>query len=48
MKISRQSGGLKVFALRDQIVPVLALLQSTKSHLGARNVFLRVLEVFEL
>jgi hypothetical protein len=32
----------------DQIVPVLALLQTAKSHLGARNVFLGVLEVLEL
>lgn len=33
---------------RDQVVPVLGLLQSTESHLGAWNVFLRVLEVLEL
>lgn len=33
---------------RDQVVPVLGLLQTTEGHLGARNVFLGVLEVFEL
>lgn len=32
----------------DQVVPVLALLQATESHLGAWNVFLGVLEVVEL
>ncbi len=32
----------------DQIVPVLALLQATESHLGAGDVFLGVLEIFEL
>ena len=32
----------------DQIVPVLGLLQSTKRHLGARDVLLGVLEVLEL
>lgn len=31
----------------DQVVPVLGLLQTTEGHLGARNVFLGVLEVFE-
>ncbi len=34
--------------VRDEIVPVLALLQSTERHLGPRNVLLGVLEVFEL
>lgn len=34
--------------LRDQIIPVFALLQTTKSHLGAWNVFLGVLEVLKL
>jgi hypothetical protein len=29
--------------LRDQIVPVLALLETTECHLCSRNVFLRVL-----
>lgn len=33
---------------RDQVVPVLALLESTESHFGAWNVFLRVLKVLEL
>jgi hypothetical protein len=37
-----------VVYLRDQIVPVLVLLQSTESHLCAGNVLLWVLEVFEL
>lgn len=34
--------------IRDQIVPILGLFQTTKCHLGTRDVFLRVLEVFEL
>ena len=34
--------------IRDQIVPVLVLLETTKCHLCAGNVLLRVLEVFEL
>lgn len=34
--------------VRDQVVPVLALLQTTEGHLGAGNVLLGVLEVFEL
>jgi len=32
----------------DEIVSVLALLQTTKGHLRTGNVFLRVLEVLEL
>lgn len=32
----------------DQVVPVLALLQATESHLGAGNVLLGVLEVLVL
>jgi len=31
----------------DQVIPVFLLLQSTKSHLRARDVLLWVLEVFE-
>lgn len=31
--------------IRDQIVPVLGLLETAEGHLGARNVLLRVLEV---
>ena len=34
--------------VRDQVVPVLVLLQSAESHLGSRDVLLGVLEVFEL
>lgn len=34
--------------LRDEVVPLLALLQTTKGHLGTGNVFLGVLEVGEL
>lgn len=34
--------------VRDQVVAVLVLLQSTESHLGAGNIFLWVLEVLEL
>jgi hypothetical protein len=34
--------------IRDQVVPVLLLLQSTESHLCARDVLLWVLEVLEL
>lgn len=32
----------------DQVVPVLALLQATKRHLGSWNVLLWVLEVLKL
>jgi hypothetical protein len=32
----------------DQVVTVLGLLETTKGHLGARNVLLGVLEVLEL
>ena len=28
--------------IRDQVIPVLAFLESTESHLGTRNVFLGV------
>lgn len=35
-------------SIRDQVVPVLVLLQSTEGHLGTWNVFLWILEVFEL
>jgi hypothetical protein len=34
--------------IRDQVVPVLLLLQSTESHLCARDILLWVLEVLEL
>ncbi len=34
--------------VRDQIIPILRLLQPAESHLGAGDVLLRVLEVFEL
>lgn len=33
---------------RDQVIPILPLLQAAKGHLGARDVLLRVLEVLEL
>lgn len=42
----RLSSGL--LEVGDQVVPVLGLLQATESHLGARDVLLRVLEVLEL
>lgn len=32
----------------DQVVPVLGLLETTKGHLGARDVLLGVLKVFKL
>jgi hypothetical protein len=32
----------------DQVIAVLGLLETTKGHLGARNVLLGVLEVLEL
>jgi len=32
----------------DQVIAVLWLLETTEGHLGARNVFLGVLEVLEL
>ena len=35
-------------SVRDQVVPVLCLFQTAKCHLGAGDVFLGVLEVFEL
>ena len=34
--------------IRDQVIPILALLQATEGHLGARDVLLWVLEVCEL
>ena len=34
--------------IRDQIISVLALLETTESHLGAWNVLLWILKVFEL
>jgi hypothetical protein len=34
--------------VRDQVVPLLLLLQTTESHLGAGDVLLGVLEVLEL
>ena len=34
--------------IRDQVVPLLALLQTTEGHLGTRDVLLGVLEVGEL
>ena len=49
---SRECGGGRLLCLLaeegDQIVPVLALLQATKCHLGAGDVLLRVLKVLEL
>ena len=41
----RFSGGVNV---RDQIVPVLGLLETAESHLGSWDIFLGVFEVFEL
>lgn len=34
--------------LRDQVIPVLFLFQSTKGHLGTGDVLFRILEVVEL
>lgn len=34
--------------IRDQVVPVLLLLQATERHLGPRDVLLGVLEVLKL
>lgn len=34
--------------VRDQIIPVLALLETTEGHLGSRDVFLGVFQVFKL
>ncbi len=34
--------------VRDQVIPVLGLLESTERHLGTGYVFLRVLQVFKL
>ena len=35
-------------SVRNQVVPVLCLFQTAECHLGAGDVFLGVLEVFEL
>ena len=35
-------------SIRDQIIPVLALLETTKGHLCPRDVFLWVFQVFKL
>ena len=43
--VLRFSDGVNV---RDQIVPVLGLLETAESHLGSWDVFLGVFEVFEL
>lgn len=43
-KLSRTSG----CNIRDQVVPVLLLLQTTESHLGSGDVLLGVLKVLEL
>lgn len=37
-----------VLEVGDQVVPVLRLLEPAESHLGARDVLLRVLEVLKL
>ena len=34
--------------VRDQVVPILGLLETPKSHLCAGNVLFRVLEIFKL
>lgn len=34
--------------IRDQVVPVLLLLEAAERHLGTRDVLLGVFEVFEL
>jgi len=34
--------------IRDQVIPVLALLEATEGHLGTWNIFLGVFEVLEL
>lgn len=34
--------------IRDQVVPLLALLQTTEGHLGTRDELLGVLEIAEL
>jgi len=49
--IGRGQGGLRLFLgllaqPGDQIISVLALLETTEGHLGARNVFLWVFQVF--
>lgn len=40
--------GVKEVNIRDEVVPVLLLLQTTEGHLGAGDVLLGVLEVGEL
>ena len=43
----RQSSG-ELGDVRDEIVPILLLLQTTKGHLGAGDIFLGILQVLEL
>lgn len=47
-QVSIDDGSRRQICVRDQVVPVLGLLQSTESHLGSGDVFLRVLEVLIL
>lgn len=48
-KRKKKDNLLGLFAQKgNEVISVLALLQATKSHLGARNVFLGILEVFKL
>lgn len=44
----REITGDAVESVRDQVVPVLLLLQATKSHLGSGNVLFGVLEILKL
>ena len=39
---------LRLDNIRDQVIPVLALLQATKSHLGAWDIFLWVFKILKL
>ena len=46
--LARMCGVRGHLFLRDKVVPVLAFLEATESHLCARNVFLGVFKVLEL
>ena len=46
--VSVRRGSSGTIDIRDQVVPVLALLQTSESHLCARDVLFRVLKVLKL
>lgn len=44
----KKGGGNTGRCVRDQVVPILCLFQTAECHLRAGDVFLGILEVFEL